>query len=223
MGKIKVNEIEKHDATEVTVNSDVVMAAGTSVSSPSISTDTISEKTSASGVTIDGVLVKDGAIASSYISGLTTGLDAAQQFVLTSSISTTGTNVITTNIAVPSEANMGNLGSLVSESSGIFSFSETGFYLVQVITSANYNADNSYAQIYLEATINNTDYSRLAYTYLRGKNDIINQGFVQVILDITDTSNHKVRFSTDITTGGIVLGSTSDANTSFTFMKLGDT
>jgi hypothetical protein len=58
MGKIKVNEIEKHDATEVTVNSDVVMAAGTSVSSPSISTDTISEKTSASGVTIDGVLIK---------------------------------------------------------------------------------------------------------------------------------------------------------------------
>jgi len=32
--------------------------------------DTISEKTTASGVTIDGVLVKDGAIASSYISGL---------------------------------------------------------------------------------------------------------------------------------------------------------
>jgi len=62
MGKIKVNEIEKHDATEVTVNSDVVMAAGTSVSSPSISTDTISEKTSAAGVTIDGVLIKDGQV-----------------------------------------------------------------------------------------------------------------------------------------------------------------
>ena len=64
MGKIKVDQIEKHDATEVTVNSDVVMAAGTSVSSPSISTDTISEKTAASGVTIDGLLIKDGAIPS---------------------------------------------------------------------------------------------------------------------------------------------------------------
>ena len=52
---------------------------------------------------------------------------------------------------------------------------------------------------------------------------MINQGFVQVILDITDTSNHKVRFSTDITSGGIVLGATSDANTTFTFFKLGDT
>jgi hypothetical protein len=57
MGKIKVNEIEKHDATEVTVNSNVVMAAGTS-----ISTDTISEKTTATGVTIDSVTLKDGAV-----------------------------------------------------------------------------------------------------------------------------------------------------------------
>ena len=61
-------------------------------------------------------------------SDITSGLSAAQQFMLTSNISTTGTNVITPNIAVPSEANMGNLGSLVSESSGIFSFSETGYY-----------------------------------------------------------------------------------------------
>ena len=38
--------------------------------SSEIKVDTISEKTSAAGVTIDGVLVKDGAIASSYISGL---------------------------------------------------------------------------------------------------------------------------------------------------------
>ena len=35
--------------------------------------NTISESTSNSGVTIDGVLIKDNAIASSYISGLTTG------------------------------------------------------------------------------------------------------------------------------------------------------
>jgi len=36
-----------------------------------IKVDTIDEKTPTSGVTIDGVLVKDGAIASSFISGLT--------------------------------------------------------------------------------------------------------------------------------------------------------
>jgi len=63
MSKIKVNEISKHDASEIGVNDDVVLASGKSVSSPSISTDTISEKTSAAGVTIDGVLLKDGKLA----------------------------------------------------------------------------------------------------------------------------------------------------------------
>ena len=65
MSKIKVNELSKHDASEITVNDDVVLASGKSVSSPSISTDTISEKTSAAGVTIDGVLIKDGALPES--------------------------------------------------------------------------------------------------------------------------------------------------------------
>lgn len=62
MSKVKVNELSKHDASEITVNDDVVLASGKSVSSPSISTDTISEKTSAAGVTIDGVLIKDGQV-----------------------------------------------------------------------------------------------------------------------------------------------------------------
>ena len=62
MSKLKVNEISKHDASEIGVNDDVVLASGKSVSSPSISTDTISEKTSAAGVTIDGVLIKDGQV-----------------------------------------------------------------------------------------------------------------------------------------------------------------
>ena len=41
--------------------------------SSELKVDTISEKTSTNGVVIDGVTVKDGAIASSFISGLTTG------------------------------------------------------------------------------------------------------------------------------------------------------
>ena len=41
--------------------------------SSELKVDKISEKTSTNGVVIDGVTVKDGAIASSFISGLTTG------------------------------------------------------------------------------------------------------------------------------------------------------
>ena len=72
MSKVKVNELSKHDASEITVNDDVVLASGKSVSSPSISTDTISEKTSASGVTIDSVLLKDGNVDGVDVSALNT-------------------------------------------------------------------------------------------------------------------------------------------------------
>ena len=49
MSKIKVNEIAKHDASEITI-------------SDTIKIDTIAEKTSANGVVIDGVGLKDGGI-----------------------------------------------------------------------------------------------------------------------------------------------------------------
>ena len=41
--------------------------------SSEIKVDTISEKTSTNGVVVDGVTIKDGAIAGSFISGLSTG------------------------------------------------------------------------------------------------------------------------------------------------------
>ena len=54
MGKIKANEIEKHDASQITINSDTHVKAG-----QTLSVDTIAEKTSGSGVTVDGLTIKD--------------------------------------------------------------------------------------------------------------------------------------------------------------------
>lgn len=224
MGKIKVNEIEKHDATEVTVNSNVVMAAGTSVSSPSISTDTISEKTSASGVTIDGVLVKDGAIASSYISGLTdnVGLSSAQQFRLTASISSTGTNDITTNLEVPDTENQGNLGTLVSHSSGIFSFSETGYYAV-VVNQRGSGGSGGYVYVGTLLTDDNLTYTEAARAQWEGSGLGLAASSIAII-DVTNTSNDKVKFTSNIQTSGAnITGSTTINFTTFTFLKLGDT
>ena len=60
MSKIKVNEIAKHDASEITI-------------SDTIKIDTIAEKTSAAGVTIDGVLIKDGEVDGVDVSAITSG------------------------------------------------------------------------------------------------------------------------------------------------------
>lgn len=152
------------------------------------------------------------------------GLESAQQWRLTATITTTGVNTITTNLATSTEEFLGNMGSLVSESSGIFSFSETGYYLLTVVHNSNFTTNNAYAQMYVSATSDNfTTESRIGYQQSRGMANTLQTGSNTYILDVTDTVNQKIRFKTDITSGGQVAGSSGDNVTSFTFMKLGDT
>ena len=64
-----------------------------------LNVNTITEYTTNSGVTIDGVLVKDGAIASSYISGLSGG--KVLQVVAgthATEVSSSDSSYVTTNI-----------------------------------------------------------------------------------------------------------------------------
>jgi len=170
MGKIKVDQIEKHDATEITINSDIVGASGTSISTPSVtsdtlSTDTIAEKTSASGVTIDGVLLKDSKIGGidgvllkdSKIGGTITVPGSTGTMALTSDISAGGLEEVDiwhltsdfTGDANPISSNLSRwattwekIGTGMTESSGIFSFPSTGKWLVEFV--AKYTTHPAY-------------------------------------------------------------------------------
>lgn len=189
-----------------------------------IKVDTISEKTSAGGVTIDGVLIKDNAIASSYISGLSSGLEAAQQFVQTANVTSTGD--ITANWAVPNVENQGNLGSLVSESSGIFSFSQTGFYKVTfVATCTVISAGNSYGKFRIYSTDDNSTYNYIAEGFFGGTSDYdIHTLSTSTIIDVTNTTNDKIKFYFAEQTGDTRLQGTASYNRTYVeFLKLGDT
>ena len=187
-----------------------------------LNVNTITEYTTNNGVTIDGVLVKDGAIASSYVSGLTTGLDTAQQWRLTANItSPTGASTISTNLSSPTNSSFGSLGSLVSETSGIFSFSETGYYLVIVGAMVG---GGKQTHIITQLTTDNSTYTDFAGAGTLSDTEGVRGGSSYCLLDITDTTNMKVRFQSYIqSAGGTIYGSTTANNTSFTFLRLGDT
>ena len=187
--------------------------------SSELKVDTISEKTSAAGVTIDGLLIKDGAIPS-----ITGGLSSAQQFRLTANVTSTGD--ITSNWAVPNTENQGNLGSLVSESSGIFSFSSTGFYYIRF--DADYTittATNSFGIIEIYLTDDNSTYTSSAYALFGGQSDYDQDfGGISTIIDVTNTTNDKVKFKfTDQTGNPRINGSTTQNKSVVTFLKLGET
>jgi len=99
MGKIKVDQIEERVSSngveilstpKVDTISELTSAAGVTVDGvllkdSQVSTDVINEKTSATGVTIDGVLLKDGAVQNATISGTTLTDYVESDVALTSS------------------------------------------------------------------------------------------------------------------------------------------
>ena len=157
-------------------------------------------------------------------SDITSGLSSAQQFRLTANVTSTGD--ITSNWAVPNTENQGNLGSLVSESSGIFSFSSTGFYYIRFDVDHTVTvAANTFGIIEILLTDDNSTYTSAAFAYFGGQSDY-DQGFggISTIIDVTNTTNDKVKFKfTDQTGNPRLNGSTTQNKTVVTFMKLGET
>ena len=187
--------------------------------SSEIKVDTISEKTAAGGVTIDGLLIKDGAIPS-----ITGGLSSAQQFRLTANVTSTGD--LTANWEVPDTENQGNMGILVSESSGIFTFSSTGYYFVRFdVDHALATATNTFGYIEIYLTNDNSTYTASSVGWFGGNSDYdLGFGGISTIIDVTNTTNDKVKFKFTEDTGTARINGSSTVNKSYvTFMKLGET
>ena len=180
-----------------------------------LNVNTIGARTGNDITIASGKTLKDASGNAFITSG---GLSAAQQFRLTANISSSGFNDITSNLEVPDTENQGNLGSLVTNSSGIFSFSETGFYAVIVQAAVH----GTQPRVITAATDDNSTYTEVGYAGQIADNDGA-IGFSMVILDVTNTTNDKVKFQSYIQSNGTIYGSTSSSRTSFTFLKLGDT
>tara|TARA_R100001463_G_scaffold89538_2_gene144295 strand:- start:226 stop:936 length:711 start_codon:yes stop_codon:yes gene_type:complete len=236
MSKIKVNEISKHDASEIGVNDDVVLASGKSVSSPSISTDTISEKTSAAGVTIDGVLLKDGNVdgvdvsaLNTTVSSITQGIKTYDCYEVTSNITSDGD--ITSNLARETAASrtlVTNIGTGMTESSGIFSFPSTGKWKVTChIYAVNNTADTILVHtIATDDNFSSSDEVAIAKMGNNSSSSPLGGGASsEVVLDIEDISTDKVKFKAVSIGSGSYLSGTLDGikETYFVFERLGDT
>jgi len=193
--------------------------------SSELKVDTISEKTTASGVTIDSVLIKDGEVDGVDVSAITQGITEADQWRLTTTITNT-TADITSGWERSDDALASYLGTGMSESSGIFTFPSTGIYLITIF-SCGETTNQSTNLFNLQGT---TDNFSSEDTLCRTDNDNANGSLVnyvssvQVIVDITDTTNRKVKFSTQQSgSGAKILGNSNMNRTGATFIRLGDT
>ena len=197
--------------------------------SSEIKVDTISEKTSAAGVTIDGVLLKDGNVDGVDVSAITQGITTYDCYEVTANITSDGD--ITSNLARETAASrtlVTNIGTGMTESSGIFSFPSTGKWK---ITCHIYAINNTADTILLKTVVTNDNFSSSDDVAIAkmGNNSASSPlgggASSEVLLDITNTSNDKVKFTAASIASGSYLVGTLDGikETYFVFERLGDT
>jgi len=181
----------------------------------------VSEGTSGQALTTNG----SGTLSFSTISAGITEADTWR--VNTNFNPSTGTQVINANWERDDTDGYGLLGSGMTESSGIFSFPSTGYYLVMFNILASHTSTNHYTTGAIQYTSNNSSYdaaSETNFSLFADGSRYFSTGYTQKIFDITDISNHKIRFTTDIQASGVRIdGSSGSSHTNAIFIKLGNT
>ena len=122
--------------------------------------------------------------------------------------------------------NFGQLGTGMTESSGVFTFPTTGIYLVQ--TTTNFRNTNSTSQNYAYITVSTNGGSSFDDAALSlGSNRQANTYSTATcshVLDVTDTSQIKVMLKVYVTANNTLAeGNTNRTMTGMTFIRLGDT
>ena len=154
------------------------------------------------------------------------GITMADTFNLTSSASGSLTP-ISSNLARSARTGQGGINPGMTESSGIFTFPSTGVYYVTFTTSFQLNGDSRYIFINIQATTNNSSYSAVAETvsFIQQTSSNITYAMATCssLIDVTDTSNVKVKFHVGPENSSVTTRGGAQSETFMTFIRLGDT
>ncbi len=118
----------------------------------------------------------------------------------------------------------------MSESSGVFTFPDTGIWLVTFHREAYLNGDDREVRIYIRASTDgfSSDLENLAEaaTHIKQSESTNTHASVETsaLVDVTDTSNVKVRFwATCNNSSTNTIGSSTSNRTHARFLRIGDT
>jgi hypothetical protein len=180
----------------------------------------------------DEFLVSDaGTIKRIDYSLIKDGITMVDQFRLTANYDIpTSEGSITSNLERSDSRGAASFGSIqMSESSGIFTFPSTGFYLIIFTVQFYTSANNGNLQAHIKFTSDNSTYLTTGYIQQStnaNQSLSFGSGAVTVLLDITDTSNQKVKFNLGAGpsgTPGVAQGDTDRNETTMMFIRIGDT
>ena len=157
------------------------------------------------------------------------GITQAQQWRITSSFSFSSVQDIDTNWEISDSTGYGSIGSNLTQSSGIFTFPSTGYYLIMATYQFRRATGDRGIGGNIMVTTNNSSYTNVSSVEVNnsdigGDDNTTFAGSHQTIIDVTDTSN--VKFKLTIQTSGSTQtcdGNTDRNYTGFICVRLGDT
>ena len=212
-GEVDATALGADSVTAAKINDDIISGA-TALTAEPADTDEFLVSDAGTIKRIDYSLIKGG------------GITEADQYRYTASSGGISGD-ITSNLERV-DTNFDKIGTGITNSSGIFSFPSTGIYLITVQAQISFvnEADNG-AYISLYITADNSNYNERARAYA-GSNSTSNNSQFSVyssnMVDVTDTSNVKVKFTASSFDSQTFLEGDTDKNfTVFTFIRLGDT
>ena len=153
------------------------------------------------------------------------GITEADQFRLTTSISDPGDADITANLERVDDATFSKMGTGMTESSGIYTFPSTGLYFISMVTLIYVISNDGSAGVDMKISSNSgSSYDTVAHS--DGGNGNSAQTFMTVtaetFVNVTNASTFRCKFSAAGVANGQIRGETSQNDTSFTFIRLGD-
>ena len=158
----------------------------------------------------------------------TAGITEADRWRVTSSFDLDGTtDPVQSNLERVDGTAESYFGTGMSVSSGIWTFPSTGYYLVDARFDA-YSRETSggtkQARVEILATTNNSSYTQIgvARSGLYDE-DAYGTGSISCLIDVTDTTNVKVKFKLFTNGNSNFQCSSSNTGLGFGFYRLGDT
>jgi hypothetical protein len=152
------------------------------------------------------------------------GITVAHQWDKTSE--TTGNAAPITDWAEANNTGSGSIGTSMSLSSGVFTFPETGIYLisVQIGIYAASSADSN-VLVDFRTTVNNSTFNTVRLSrgqvYTSGAYVTISG---ETIFDVTNTTTHKCEVDVvGMVSGNRISGNANSSQSTITFTRLGDT
>jgi len=174
-----------------------------------------------SSVTVNGTSIDLGASGT-----ISAGITMADSWRLTTNF-TDDANPIASNLERVDTDGFGQLGTGMTESSGIFTFPSTGIYYITFLCTLSANgADIPYHLAGIQTTTDGSTYSNATEPYQQVYASSLAYAslFSSFIFDVTNTTTHKVRFRINASSSSTTTeGDSNSTLTGMNFIRLGDT